>query len=96
MDFREFSKAYNDYLMHAGDREEWWKRTAKHQNKEGSYIAKYVTNPDWQRDVRRGMVGEATYNDCLSIANNKNYSDSQKTAMIMKKLQIWYDNYANL
>lgn len=72
MDFREFSKAYNDYLMHAGDRDFNWNNEArrnqnesqndrKKHNKEVNFLKNYIVN----NNVLGGLKDyEEFYNKC--------------------------------
>ena len=93
MDFREFSEAYNDYLMHAGSgkRPDWSERVQKRVNKEGNFLAQYVTNPAWKKEIITGYVDSEIFDACMRIAQNKQYTDSQKRAMIENKLRPWFN-----
>lgn len=87
MNFREFSEAYNDYLIHARSDK---RSTEKKVTKEGNAIARYCTNESWKKYIMSGDVDSQIWEECLGIATNNNYSDSQKTAMIMNKLSTWF------
>lgn len=59
MDFREFQKQYNDYLMHASDRQ--YRNEQKRQNKEANFLKNFIVN----NNVPGGLKDyEEFYNKC--------------------------------
>ena len=91
-DFREFSEAYNDWLAHAGSGRESdrHKQVQKGVHKKGNFLAQYVTDPFWKKEIMGGYVDSEIFDACMRIAQNNNYTDSQKRAMIENKLRPWF------
>ena len=91
-DFREFSEAYNDWLAHAGSgrKPDGHKQVQKRVHKKGNFLAQYITDPFWKKEIMGGYVDSEIFDACMSIAQNNNYTDSQKRAMIENKLRPWF------
>ena len=74
MNFREFSKAYNDYLMHAGDRDEHLlmtergmdkKRTAKNEAAVRKWFGIFFPEKDYESFWNR--VSKQDYDEIVDL-----------------------------
>jgi hypothetical protein len=101
MDFREFSKQYNDYLMHAGisigERARGKKKDSRYmeeREKEYRLVARYVTDPAMRQTVLSGKWLHSNFEEALAIAKG-GYNDETKTRMIMQLIRDPYNKYVH-
>ena len=93
MNFREFSEAYNDYLMHEGisiaERAKGKKKPSPYSEastRDWRLVARYVTDPAMKEVVLNGQWLHSNFVEALAIAKG-GYNDETKSRMIMQLIR---------
>lgn len=100
MDFREFQKQYNDYLMHAGmsigERARGKDKPSRFEEQtieDRRFVARYVKDPALRQVLMEGHVLHRKFLEAMEIAKG-GYNDETKTRLIEGALREDYKNVA--